>query len=145
MPMSTIPASAVLVAIQYSPDGLSWARLYDHRVTGWICDETGAAEAQPVIIGSLPLPAPDTSPIVSPRWALIAGADRRFAGIRVNPEIHLPGALNAFRGTFEVFLTWLATNNGARRPLGAALGISAGAINSFARWSQQNPDLVYSG
>jgi len=42
----------LLIAVEYSPDGTSWAKLRDHPVLAWMCD-VGSPPA-PVIIGPLP-------------------------------------------------------------------------------------------
>jgi hypothetical protein len=47
-----------------------------------------------------------------------------------------------WRGNVADFLTWLATNNGATRPLGKRLGVSLGLFNGFDAWASANPTLV---
>jgi hypothetical protein len=83
--MQVIPGTGVLLSVEYSPDGVSWARVYDNQVTGLVCDETDPKEPQPMIIGSLPTPAPDTSPIVSPQWGVLATRGVRWGGVLINP------------------------------------------------------------
>jgi hypothetical protein len=35
------------VAIEYAPNGLDWARLFDSRLDGWMVDETGRRNRNP--------------------------------------------------------------------------------------------------
>jgi hypothetical protein len=130
--MAVIPAgpSSIIVSIEYPGDDSSrWARLYDNRLQGLIVDETGAAEAKPVLVGSLPLAATDTTPILSPQWAIFD-----------DPMLIVPDML---RGRAADFFTWLATNNGANRPLQARFGISSALHNAFEEWSRANPELTF--
>jgi hypothetical protein len=129
----------VLLSVEYDSTGLAWCRLYDNQIVGWEVDDTGAGEPQPQIIGQLPTLAPDTAPVLSPQWGAIVGPGGVFAGYPVNPPVLLPGGPGAWRGPFEDFLDWLATNNGAQRRLESRLSISAAAINSFNRWAGLHP------
>ena len=106
-------APGLLISIEYAPNGLDWARLYDNPILGWVVDEAAPADPQPVVIGQLPTPAAATAPVISPQWAHFV-----FVGAE-------PGAVfvpDLWRGATPDFFTWLATNNGAARPLAARFG-----------------------
>jgi hypothetical protein len=147
-----IPAvgDVIILSIEYAPDGLSWARLWDNHALGWLIDETvvappvtrakppdpvvtGKFAPFPLILGSMAVPAPDTSPVISPQWG-------KF--------VHPPAAVfipDLLRLSFSDFLTWLATNNGVRRPLGQMVGLSNTLLNGFNQWSASNPTLSFQG
>lgn len=129
--MQVVPAGpgSVLVSIEYPADGLAWARLYDNQLIGWCVDETGAAESLPSIVGQLPTAPPDTGAILSPQWVQFT-----------DPTIFVP---DLWRGSLHDFFTWLATNNGATRPLAARFGISSNLVNGFDAWAKTYPALVY--
>jgi hypothetical protein len=142
--MMVIPAAdatIIIVSIEYPADGLKWVRLYDNHALGWIVDETMpvpmkpappvSPQPYPLIVGSFPTPAPDTSPIISPQWCKCVG-----------PNILVP---DLWRGTILEFFAWLATNNGARRPIGANFVLHSTLLNNYAAWAQSNPDLAFSG
>jgi hypothetical protein len=57
----------------------------------------------------------------------------------------LPTPLHRWRGDLNQFLTLLATNHGAQRPLAGRFDVSAAAYNTFLDWGRRNSDLVYSG
>jgi hypothetical protein len=144
-----IPAvgEIIIVSIEYAPDGLSWARLWDNHALGWLIEEpapiatsrakpqppdtTGKNAPIPVVLGSLAEPAPDTAPVLSPQWAKYA-----------QPAVFVPDLL---RASLHDFLTWLATNNGARRPIGSMLGLSIPLLNGFNQWALDNPALSFKG
>jgi hypothetical protein len=138
---TVIPGEGMVVSIEYPANGLDWARLYDNLVLGWYVDETTPVPLappapppvapHPCIIGHFPTHAPDTSPIISPQWAKY-----------VEPTIFVP---DLWRGSFPEFLTWLATNNGAFRPLESRIRIHTALYNGFEEWARHNPDLVYAG
>jgi hypothetical protein len=131
----------IVVSIEYpGDDARRWARLYDNHVLGWICDETQvmptkpaapSAQPTPLIVGSFPNMATNTAPILSPQWCKW-----------YEPTMFVPDML---RATLPDFLTWLATNNGARRPLQARFGVNPALLNGFATWANANPDLVFDG
>lgn len=72
-----IPGTGVLASIEYPANGLDWARLYDNRPSGCRVGDAGTIEPEPVIIGSLPLPAINTSTVLSPQWGFLATPARR--------------------------------------------------------------------
>ena len=115
-----------LVSCVYDPTGLAWVMLFDNTVLAWIVDEAGPTPARPVILGSLAPPAPDTTPIFSPQWAA------RDAWEFLVPDIA--------RGAPGDFFTFLATNNGARRPIFANFSDS-GLISDFNAWGRAHPAL----
>jgi hypothetical protein len=143
----------IILSIEYAANGLDWARLYDNHALGWLVDETTtavppAADAEtaaatdprkppsttgshapfPIILGSLPVPAPITDPIQSPQWA-------KFA----DPIVLIP---DGARFKVDEFFWWLATNGGARRPLAANFALSEGLHTAFIMWTEIHPDLV---
>lgn len=127
----TAVSTAVLISVEYPADGISWARLYDNPILGWTVDETGATPPKPIIIGTLPLVPADTGEVLSPQWANY-----------VDPAVFVP---DLWRGSLADFFTWLATNNGVRRPLQARFGVSHTLYNDFRAWAQDNPDLSFVG
>jgi hypothetical protein len=130
--MAVIAATGIIISIEYpGDDAKRWARLYDNRVHGLTVDEAGTTSPKPVIIGGFPLAATDTAPILSPQWA---GFD--------DPAIIVE---NLWRGNVSDFFTWLATNNGAHRPLQARFVIDAGLVNGFDTWAGLHPDLTFDG
>ena len=147
-----IPAvgDVIILSMEYAADGLSWVRLWDNHALGWLIDET-VVEAPvsrakplppavtdkhaplPLILGSLAALAPDTSPILSPQWGKFVAPVSVFIPDMV--RVRLPD-----------FLTWLATNNGARRPIGSMLGgLSTPLLNGYDQWCRDNADLCFKG
>jgi hypothetical protein len=121
----------IIISIEYDPTGLAWARLYDSYAVGWLIDETtlvptkpappdvtGAHAPFPLIIGSLPSVAPDTTPIVSPQWAKLVGQ-----------MVFIP---DLWRGALPDFFTQLATK------LWAA--IAGGLISTD--WATRRDDMA---
>jgi hypothetical protein len=133
MTTTIVPADSgtIIVSIEYSENGLDWARLYDNECIAWAVDGSSMPmPPRPSIIGTLPLLAPDTSPILSPQWVKFIGS-----------AVMVP---NVWRGLPVDFFEWLATNNGASRRLDARFGISGQMHDGFTAFARSNPDLVYS-
>jgi len=146
-----IPAvgELLIISVEYAPDGLSWCRIWDNHCLGWLVDETTAVEAPPayrklpevtgqhapvpIILGSLAALAPDTTPVISPQWG----------------KFHAPPAVvflpDLARMRLSDFLTWLATNNGAHRPIGTMLALSGSLLNGYRVWAGENPALAFAG
>jgi hypothetical protein len=121
-------------------------RIVDHAVLGWTVDMADPGNVLPRINDRLPAPAPDTSPIISPRWAYLETRGSTVAGVIENPWVCLPGPLTtAWRGSMTEFLDFLATNNGAVRKLESKLALSRAAYNTFLEWSRSHLDLIMSG
>lgn len=93
-----MPGTGVLVSIEYPANGLDWARLYDNRLSGWRVGDAGTIEPEPVIIGSLPLPATNTSPVLLPQWGFLAIPGAQVAGVLFHPAV-LPPLLHQWRGS----------------------------------------------
>jgi hypothetical protein len=125
-----IPSTAddYVLSFEYDPTGLAWARLYDNVCLGWLADDADPSNPAPVIIGSMPTPAPATGAILSPQWAHVSAG----GGVAVP---------NLWRGNGHDFLTWLATNNGARRQL-AGRFMAGGFAGIFSSWSFSHPELA---
>jgi hypothetical protein len=142
MTLQVVPATGILISLEYSPDGVSWVVLHDHHLIGWHVDYNSTIPNPPLpsVAGALPFPPIDTSPISSPPFAIFE-----------NPPVIVPrtvvasGAPDLWRGTFPDFLTWLATNNGAKRLIGARIACDPDLLNGTNTWAQQNPDRVYNG
>jgi hypothetical protein len=150
-----IPAygEIIILSVEYAEDGLTWAMLWDNHALGWLVSElvapdepppvrgeprtarkpsvTGSHAPQPIILGSLAAPAPDTTPVISPQWG-------KFDA----PVVFIP---DMGRMLLPDFLTWLATNNGAKRKLGSMLALSDPLKNGYEQWAVMNPDLAFSG
>lgn len=94
----------------------------------WAGGAAAFAAPEPIIIGHLPAPAPDTSPILSPQWVEF-----------VDPAVLMP---DLWRGNLDDFFYWLATDNGAMRLLEGRFGVSSTAYNTFMRRAERNPGLV---
>jgi hypothetical protein len=137
MQPTIVPAApnVLIIALEYSSDGASSARLTDHQCLSWLVDPGVAypSPSKPVVAGGLPAPAPDTAPVLSPQWAKVIGS---------GPMVEVPDL--KWRGNADAFFTWLATNNGATRKLEKAIGLNAALYNSFDSWARNNPDLVKS-
>lgn len=148
MATSIIPGTGIIISVEYAPDGLAWARLYDSLLLGWYVDHeppwtppTAPIAQTPVVApGEPPVPAiighlialpPPTLPVLSPQWTQY-----------VAPNVFVP---DLWRGTTQQFFTWLATNNGARRPLGSFLLVDASLQMEFSKWAHENPALVLVG
>jgi hypothetical protein len=149
VPIQAIPG-VVILSIEYAPNGLDWARVYDNECVGWLVDEsvpateasretreidprapsvTGFHAPYPLIVGSLAKPAPATAPIISPQWAKYT-----------DPAVIVP---DVARMRLHDFLTWLATNNGARRPVSSWFAVSSGLYNGYVTWARANPELTW--
>ena len=147
------PPGVVIVSVEYDPTGLSWCRLYDNEVLGWLVDETTVTlpatwdggftplappqvtaqhQPLPIIIGSLAEKAPVTSPIISPQWCLF-----REPAVVFVPDLT--------RLTLHDFFTALATNNGANRKLQRRFALSDALHTRFGAWASVNPGLVFEG
>jgi hypothetical protein len=147
-----IPATGevIILSMEYAPDGVSWCRLWDNHALGWLVDEgivalptadaapdpnkpavTGQHAPIPIILGSLAAPAPETPPILSPQWAKYD-----------HPAVFVP---DMARLTLHDFLTFLARNNGAARPLGSMIGLSNTLRNGYDVWALDNPTLAFKG
>ena len=101
MASQTVAATGVLISIEYDATGLEWARIYDNPILAWIIDDALEPNSPlPMVIGQLPLRAPDTTPVISPRWATLENARAVLV-----PDL--------WRDNLSDFLTWLATNAGA--------------------------------
>jgi hypothetical protein len=118
---TAVPSSDVLISVEYDPTGLEWCRLYDNRLISWIVDETGLSLPRPVVIGTLPGETANTSPTISPQWAVCEGERAVFV-----PDL--------WRGSIADFFTWLATNGGASRKLEKRFGVSTALCNGFDTW-----------
>jgi hypothetical protein len=92
---------------------------------------TGEHAPIPIILGSLAVKAPDTSPVQSPQW-----------GKYDDPVVFMP---DLGRMLLPDFLTWLATNNGAQRRIGSAAALSKPLIDGLQQWGVLNPDLAFKG
>jgi hypothetical protein len=148
--MMVIPAfgEIVIISVEYAADGLAWARLYDNHALGWIVDETMPVPLKPapplspapypLIVGNFPMPAPDTGAILSPQWCKFIGGTR-IGGTGSGGAVIVP---DLWRGQLPGFLTWLATNNGARRQLQPQFVVHAALIQGFRVWAARNPSLV---
>ena len=100
-------------------------------LVGWAFDnQTPSLPVTPVAMSGLPPAPPATGPVVSPQWAVTyPGGNFVFA------------QGDAFVGIFRDFLTWLATNNGARRRLTVDI-TGPGLLDEWHDWARFNPDLV---
>jgi hypothetical protein len=123
-PASTMDAAGLL-RLTYDASGLQTVALSLGPLVGWVFDPAKPLTpgTLPVGIGDMPAAPPDTTPIISPRWAVI-----------YEPAIvYTEGEV--WCGPFADFLLWIATNNGAQRTLSAAMGMPAltNIWNEFAR------------
>jgi hypothetical protein len=137
----------VILSIEYAPNGLDWCRVYDNEAVGWLVEEsvpitaasreidprapsvTGQHAPYPLIVGSLATKAPVTAPIISPQWAKYT-----------DPAVIVPDVARMRLGDF---LTWLATNNGAHRPVSSWFAVSSGLYNGYVTWARANPELTF--
>ena len=122
----------LLITVEYNDavagePGMEWAILHDNTVLSWVIDETGATPPVPVIFGTMPGEAPATGDILSPSWAVRNGA-----------TIFIP---DMARGSANEFFNFIATNNGAHRPLYTKFADTALATE-FQQWAGINPTLA---
>jgi hypothetical protein len=130
---SSVPASGYsIISLEYDATGLAWADMWDNEVLSWVIDQSGSVGATPIIIGSLPPPAPDTDPVVSPQWIAVGEGNGRV----IIPDL--------WRGDLNSLFTYLATNNGATRKLRGNF-VRPQIDNQWRIWVSQNPDLVWDG
>jgi len=121
----------LLITLNYDPTGLEWVDLFDNALVGWVIDEAEPQtfEPQPRAIGSLAPKAPDTSPVISPHWALA------MPGVVFVPDL--------YRGDIPEFFTWLSTNGDADRRIGGQGLVYPNLQNAYQSWARLNPDLVF--
>ena len=133
--MGAVPAVGdLLITVEYNDDvygepGMVWAILHDNTVLAWLVDEAAAAPPIPVIFGSMAGDGPATGDILSPSWAVRNGA-----------TIFIP---DMARGSANEFFNFIASNNGAHRPLYAKFADTALATE-FQQWAGINPALYLS-
>ena len=147
MATSIIAGAGIIISVEYAPDGLAWARLYDSLLLGWYVDHEPPWTPPPEPIGQVPVVAPGEPPVpaiighllaeapptpmLSPQWAQY-----------VAPNVFVP---DLWRGTSSQFFTWIATNNGMFRPLASALLVDNGLQQAFSLWASENPALAFTG
>ena len=130
-----VPAvEAMVITCEYNPrewdgisTGLAWAILHDNPVMAWLIDPTCTDPVQPVILGSMAGPPPDTSPVVSPAWASISG-----------DTVFVP---DTWRGQAMDFFTYVATNAEVHRPIYAKFADNTLAA-AWDSWANAHPDLA---
>jgi hypothetical protein len=120
-------ANDYILSVNYDPSGLAWARIFDNICLGWAVDDIDPTAPEPVILGALPPAAPSTPGVISPQWCHVSG------GGVIAPDI--------WRGGGFDFLTWLATNGGASRKIGAGL-LSSTFAGIYQGWSFRFPELA---
>lgn len=130
---SVVPAAQnqLLITASYDPTGLAWVDLFDNALVAWVVDEHEPQRFEPIprAIRSLSPAAPDTSPVMSPPWALA-----------MTNVVFVP---NIYRGDMLDFFTWMATNGGATRKVGGQGLVYINLRNAYESWSRVNPDLVF--
>lgn len=116
----------LIISMDYSPNALDWADLYDNRCIAWEADV--GAPVIPVVVGKLPTDrSADTPPVISPQWV-----DCSQESVIV-PDL--------WRGSLYDFFTWLATNNGATRKLRGKF-LNNQIVATWESWKARNPNLV---
>jgi hypothetical protein len=127
----------VLLTFQYhEQSGLDWCDMWENHVLGWrVDDEDPTVEAEPVIVGAMPVPMDPTDPVLSALWAVVPdyqhrGGDlcpRYVARHQCRLAVHLDRdqsrATRRLRGNF------------CTPPL----------IEGWRTWSGANPGSVYAG
>ena len=123
----TSEAIALLLRMTYT--GLDHVIINSGPVVAWTFDMSDPENmiAIPVAITRLPPAPPDTAPVISPRWAI---SYPQSGGMVWTVDY-------VFAGSFPDFLTWLATNNGAKRTLEADLATPSLA-NMWNDWQQSH-------
>jgi hypothetical protein len=127
--MAAIPGgTAVLISCIYGPDPMAYVMLFDNSVLAWLVDDAGAAPPVPVIIGTQPaLTGPDTAPVFSPAWA-----------VRDGSTVFIP---DIARGSANEFFNFVATNNGAKRPVYTKFS-DFDLATAWNEWRRVNPELA---
>ena len=117
-----------LLTCEYDPPtGLAWAILHDNPLMAWLVDPDAVEPPAPVILGSLPPAPPETAAVVSPAWASITKG-----------TLYVP---DTWRGSVQDFFDYVATNNGAQRPIYANFADDALA-SAWSNWSLNNPTMA---
>ena len=126
-----------LLRLFYDATGRAMVDIRGGPVIAWIVDPARPNET-PTPVGLAPMAPnpPNTGDIESPPWALAYGALLSHGGVAIVGTND-----DSFIGTFEGFLTWLATNSGASRKLSAIVALPS-LINIWSEWARANPDLV---
>jgi hypothetical protein len=119
---------ALLLRLSYDSTGLESVTINSGPIVAWVYDTANlAAGVTPLSIVSLPPVPPDTAPIVSPQWAV---AYPMSGGMVWAMD-------DLFAGSFDGFLTFLASNNGANRVLSGNFAEPA-LTNMFNDWVRRN-------
>ena len=130
MPVTNVlPSTDVdsIFSMEYDATFLEWAKPWENTVFGWGVDIADLTHPEPIILGSMGIVPPDTSPIITPYWAWC----RAKNDVVVVPDL--------WRGNAVEFFIWLATNNGAKRKVGNATLSLRSAYDNFRR---HYPDLA---
>jgi hypothetical protein len=130
-----IPVAAVtgsmLVTCEYDTTGLAWCIMHDNVVLAWMIDDTDdTAPPVPKIVGSMPGAPTDTSPVLSPVWAVREGGP---TGIFFVP--------NMLRGTAHELFTFIASNNDAKRQIYTNFADQSLTL-AWQQWASANPQLA---
>jgi hypothetical protein len=126
MALHAVPgAGALIITMEYTPAGKpgSWCIMHDNACLAWLVDDTGEAEAVPVIVGSMPARHPS-----GPQWA---------AYDRTGSTCFVP---NVMRGSARELFDYVAKNDGERQ-IYAKFADDDLAAN-FANWANANPTLA---
>lgn len=127
-------SGSLLLTCEYNPrdwdgvaTGLAWAILHDNPVIAWLVDPTCTDPVQPVILGSMAGAPPETAPVISPAWASVSG-----------DTVYVP---DTWRGSATEFFTYIASNNGAQRPIYAKFADNTLAA-AWDSWANAHASLA---
>jgi hypothetical protein len=115
--------------MEYAADNSS-VNVFDCPVIGWLFQE--GSEAVPQIIGRRADPLVlESNPPWTPPWALVL------------PGTSIVMVPDRWRGTFNAFLTWLASGEGANRTISGNFS-EANLQNAWKQWARLNPTRALS-
>ena len=125
--MASTDVEDSLISVNYDATGLAWADVWENTIFGWGIDIADTGHPVPLILGSLPPVAPDTSPVLSPQWLWR----------RAKNNIII--AADIWRGNAAQFFVYLATNGGVQRKV---RNFAPSLTRDFDEFRRQNPALA---
>jgi hypothetical protein len=129
----------MIVTCSYDPTGLAWVILEDHPVVAWMIDDTGTLPPAPAILRSMPALPPDTTPVNSPTWIMVAENTVFAVGIvELTRAPVVKTSQYVVHGTPHDMFIGLSSNNGAVRSIWANF-YNLNLVLAWNHWSNGNP------
>jgi hypothetical protein len=127
-------AEGGLITMVYDPTGLATVTVCAWPIIGWTFDVSNPINPAPIVMGNPVAVPPATGAILSPPWAHVVN---EFA-------IYIPASsstVGGWRGTLGQLLTWLATNNNAKRKIIGQFTVPP-LSNAYNDWARANQSLI---